>query len=57
MEKGSLVQFPPWTHGKFDKYSQQALDSMKEDGAPEDVLNKCHQFYEAWCKFVNVHDN
>ena len=43
--------------GNLTKIHNRLMDLMKEGGAQEDVLNGCHQFYEAWCKFVNVHDN
>ena len=30
--------------GNLRKFHNRLMDLMKEDGAPEDVLNRCHQF-------------
>ena len=43
--------------GNLTKILNRLMDLIKEDGAREDVLNGCRQFDEAWCKFVNVHEN
>ena len=43
--------------GNLTKIRNRLLDLIKEDGAREDVLNRCRQFDEAWRKFVNVHEN
>ena len=43
--------------GNLTKIRNRLMDLIKEDGAREDVLNRCRQFDEAWHKFVNVHEN
>ena len=43
-KRGALFNSHTGHMGNLRKIHNRLMDLMKEDGAPEDVLNGCHQF-------------